>query len=1097
MINLKQNGYILQERHMNKKLMGVCFALFIIINPLKAMKMYSSGTVKDGDPKLISLDISGVNELYLIVKDGGDGIGSDHAVWGEPVLETKSGDKVSLSTLKPFISVVGWGKVGVNKYENEASLKIGRRQYDRGFYTHAESVLAFKLEGNYNKFTSEVGLQAGKPGSVEFIVLDRPLPNKSELPSFTALELAIKDLINLFGNKYPNGQKYLDQLSSLKKQPDSVTKSFSLINLQREALLSNPLITQCDKILAVKRQLGNKARKTLHPATPSMNTYTLEQVNSKSSNDEIVTISNLAKTPKVERLFKSPKGGVIAEIELHYDADKIMYSAGGSEGMWHLHEVSVDGKYLGQLTPKGVEYNSFDSTYLPTGDIVYNSTAPMQGLPCESGRIRLSNTYLLEPKTKKIRRLTFDQEANWFPSVLDDGRVMFLRWEYSDTAHYFTRILMTMNPDGTMQRSRYGSNSYWPNAINCPIQIPGAPTQFIGVISGLHVGRSGRLCLFDTSKGRHEAEGAVQMLPGYGKPVLPIIQDHLYGNHYPKFLNPIPLGTSPKDGAGNYFLVSGKMSKSGLWGLYLIDRFDNIVKIVEEEGYAFNEPLLFKKRVRPPVIPSRIDLTKTTAQVFISNIYEGPGLKDIPKGTVKKIRVFTYHYSYYHSGSHEALGAEASWDVKRILGEVPVYQDGSAMFEIPANMPIVLQPIDKNGAALQLMRSWLVGMPGEVVSCVGCHEDQNNAVANNRMVEAFQHSVSKIEPWHGPARNFSFLREVQPVLNKKCISCHNPKTKRKTLAGTTIPDFATLKLQKLVYDDMYSKRGDADGGPFSVSYNNLNPYTRRPGPESDYRLLNPMEYHAGTSPLVQILQRGHHGVKLTKEEWEKINAWIDMNVPFWGSWTDAHENWANVMHMKWSGSGSNHAEQLKNIEKYRNLRTKYQKIYSTSTLDFEGDRYPLPLAVKKLAKIKTVKPKENNKKIRRPKLPGWPMKSVASTKRQVIEVPGGTIAMRLIPAGQFIMGDEKVVNAVPCKVTIKKSFWMAEKEVMNKLYREFSKDHYSGFIDMHGKDQTTPGFDAGKPEQSVIRVSWKEAVAFAHWLSKKTGKKFRLPTEAE
>ena len=74
---------------------------------------------------------------------------------------------------------------------------------------------------------------------------------------------------------------------------------------------------------------------------------------------------------------------------------------------------------------------------------------------------------------------------------------------------------------------------------------------------------------------------------------------------------------------------------------------------------------------------------------------------------------------------NESVGQESSWDIKRILGTVPVEDDGSFWFQAPSNTPISIQPFDKDGQALALMRSWIVGMPGESISCNGCHEDLN------------------------------------------------------------------------------------------------------------------------------------------------------------------------------------------------------------------------------------------------------------------------------------------------------------------------------------------------------------------------------------
>ena len=77
------------------------------------------------------------------------------------------------------------------------------------------------------------------------------------------------------------------------------------------------------------------------------------------------------------------------------------------------------------------------------------------------------------------------------------------------------------------------------------------------------------------------------------------------------------------------------------------------------------------------------------------------------------------------------------------------------------------------------MRSWFVGVPGEVISCTGCHENQNEAPP------AYGSAASRKRPqtptpWYGPRRNYAFQREVQPVLDRKCIGCHNASSKAKT-----------------------------------------------------------------------------------------------------------------------------------------------------------------------------------------------------------------------------------------------------------------------------------------------------------------------------
>ena len=187
---------------------------------------------------------------------------------------------------------------------------------------------------------------------------------------------------------------------------------------------------------------------------------------------------------------------------------------------------------------------------------------------------------------------------------------------------------------------------------------------------------------------------------------------------------------------------------------------------------ALLEPIPLIKRPVPPVISDKIDLDSRQATVFLTDIHAGDGLKDVPRGTVKRLRIGTYYFSTSGTGGLlGSIGMDGPWDVKRVLGEVPVEEDGSALFTIPANTPMFVQPLDDEGKALQLMRSWFVAMPGETISCVGCHEDQNSVVMGKQTLASLRRP-SPISPRRKKVRGFSFPHEVQPVLDKYCIGCH-------------------------------------------------------------------------------------------------------------------------------------------------------------------------------------------------------------------------------------------------------------------------------------------------------------------------------------
>ena len=139
------------------------------------------------------------------------------------------------------------------------------------------------------------------------------------------------------------------------------------------------------------------------------------------------------------------------------------------------------------------------------------STAPLQGVPCNTGVI-VGMMYKMNADGRNIRQLAFEQDHTYNPTVTPDGRILYLRWDYTDTPHVWNRILFTMNPDGSNQTEFYGSNSYWPNSLFHARQVPDHPTKFVGIVTGHHVGRAGEMILFDRAKGRRETDGVVQRI---------------------------------------------------------------------------------------------------------------------------------------------------------------------------------------------------------------------------------------------------------------------------------------------------------------------------------------------------------------------------------------------------------------------------------------------------------------------------------------------------------------------------------------------------------------------------------------------------------
>ncbi len=921
---------------------------------------------------------------------------------------------------------------------------------------------------------------------------------------------------------------------------DGRAEAVALVQGFRRALLANPRLA-CDQILCVRRRLENPVWPA--PTKPGgsdypyskralsrklgllgLNAHNHMDLNRTGFTNDIAVISGLQGTPTLITIYQPTDTSIVHDLDLDFDASRILFTSyRGTNNLLGVYEVRIEDirSRLGTIgTTRNQEPGTknqepiptlvspahhqdvqwWDACYLPNKDqIILLGTGAYQFLPCEDGNFPMCVLYRMDRRTGETIQLTFEQDSDYTPTILNDGRVCYTRWEYSDLQHYFSRELMTMNPDGVGQLALYGSGSYFPTFFCGTRAIPGDPHKLV-MMAGGHHGRAehGRMLLLDPTLARKypvvydppdrewgpplhtfrlpaqtlpaARTGFVHEFPGRGQPVEGDVCDLQVDNQFargkPYFAHPWPLG-------GAYFLASAKTSEDGRFGIYLVDTFDNMVLIAEADDGALFEPILLAPRTRPPVIPDRRVRGAKNCTVHIADIHEGPGLAGVPRGTVRKLRVFAYHFCYHRTGGHVSMGldkAEAGWDVKRVLGTVDVESDGSVCFEMPANTPVSFQPLDADGAAVQLMRSWTVGMPGERVSCTGCHEDNRTSVATGRRL-ADRKPIQKIVPPDADGtRPWGFATELHPHLVASCTSCHK--------------NFDTPE----------------------TAYRKLHPFIRRGGAESELAILTPLEFHASTSPLVQMLKKGHHGARLSETGWRQLYTWIDLNAPFRGKWgPQAFKTDSYLLGC------------TNQVARRKALNQEYAGIDDDPEGEF--DRYAALVASRgplakiepcRLGTIGATKPRTKNQE------PGtnlkWPLTRLDAAKAQlgaiherapvttrtIILNAGTHMTFRRVPAGMYVMGSTNgCPDEVPRVVTIERPFWLSEMEVNNEQYHAFDPAHDSRSQDQYGFDQVMPGHVGNHRRQPVVRVSRDEATAFCAWLSKTCGVKASLPTEEQ
>ncbi|MFZ5832176.1 MAG: SUMF1/EgtB/PvdO family nonheme iron enzyme [Planctomycetota bacterium] len=931
------------------------------------------------------------------------------------------------------------------------------------------------------------------PQNDKYVPPTAPDPVEKMRHELKTLPPAVRDLAATFGDRYPKSESYLERAEALSRRLEQSTAPgepnpaaldklrADLDQLRADALLSNPLL-DLKGLLLVKRKPNwrlDKSGKPFFGSSPGneIGMPSNHECNSSVPRDvwdnEIAVLSPVRPDGKLSTLYRPSDSGFVGEIDLSFDGQRMLFTKSDADN-WKVFEIGADGSGLRQVSQTPTDVDMMDPCYLPNGQVMVACTACMQSVPCWHGLRYVATLYVMNADGSGVRQLCFDQDHNHHPTVIDNGQVIYTRWEYTGMSHIWVRNLMVMNPDGTSQRAIYGSNSYFPNSLYFTRQLPGQPGKFVSILTGYHgPQRMGHLVVLDTNRSAFEDEGVVQRISGLGQKVERKVFDHLTVNDWPKFLHPYPL-------SDKYYLVAGWLMPDRPWGIYLADAFDNLVLVREEPGYALLEPVPLKPQTKPPVIPEQYDPKQKDAVIYLHDVYRGPGLAGVPRGAVKGLRVYAYEFGYPGLAGPSRIGLGGPWEVARVIGTTKVEEDGSAMFRVPAKTALAVQALDSEGAALQGMRTWFAAQPGEQLSCVGCHERPADAATVGRSI-ASNYAPRELTPWHGPPRGFDFAREVQPVLDKYCVSCHDGATEKPDLRREElVKDYRGVLAVGLSYTRLHPKIMEDTQGymRFTPAYEALVHYIRRTNVEDDVSLLPAGHYHPHTSELVQMLRKGHQGVELDAESWDRLLTWIDLNAPCHGTWNEVYPV-PDCMHER---------------------RMELRRMYDGA----EGDPEQDPRIAADLGDPVPPKPLPAAERVT---IVGWPIPAAEAARRQravepwekTLDVDGVPLRLVRIPAGDFVLGDaDGERDEQPMRhVRVERPFWMAACEITNEQYAHFDPTHSSHFFNKRHAWSDDQGLPLDGPKQPVVRVSWNEAMAFCRWLSSQTGLKVSLPSEAQ
>ena len=576
--------------------------------------------------------------------------------------------------------------------------------------------------------------------------------------------------------------------------------------------------------------------------------------------------------------------GAFLSPELSYDGKTILFAytqarayekyrgkeayEWGPEVSYHIFKVNADGSGLVQLTDG--DSDDFDPCFLPNGRIVFITERRGGYLRC--GRhCPVYTMYSMEPDGSDIICISFHETHEWHPSVDNDGMLVYTRWDYVDRDTNIAHHIWTSFPDGRDPRSFHGNyplrreNRPW---MEMSIRaIPGSH-RYVAATGSHHGNAFGSLIMIDP---RLEDDRAMSQLTRL-TPDTPFPEAEAKPiRNYMRYGTPWPFSED------DYLCVYDADARNR--GIYWIDRFGNRELLYRDPSISALSPIPLRPRRKPPVIPTKTvqtarDIEKAGGRVpqetiTIVNVYNSDFAW--PEGSkVAALRIIQALPKTTPPPNQPRIGVANQTNARTVLGTVPVEPDGSAYFEAPVGKAIYFQALDERGMAIQSMRSATYVHPGEQMTCLGCHEQKHRASKQTTARPlALLRPPSKMQSDVDGSNPFNYVRLVQPVLDRNCVSCHRSEK---------APDLTGFVEGKNGWTRSYNNLAEKYGFYFHVSNGSINT-----GVHGGSRTIAGA-FGARVSGLLEFMDEQHYGVKLSEEDFHRLTLWLDCNSEFYGSY---------------------------------------------------------------------------------------------------------------------------------------------------------------------------------------------------------------------
>jgi len=539
------------------------------------------------------------------------------------------------------------------------------------------------------------------------------------------------------------------------------------------------------------------------------------------------------KTEKATVLF-ADEGGAVRDPCVSYDGKTILFSYRPADSEYYsLCEIDVDGNNFKKL-PCGGKWNDYESTYLPNGDIVFVSDRCKRMVPCYASNVGILHRYFKDENVVRAISTNMDQDNT--PWVAQDGKIVYMRWDYIHRSHVWFHHLWKKNPDGSNDIAYFG-NEIPDHLFIDPKPIPNT-NDMVFTFGPYHscTNHSGYIARLNSPKNPSDAESV----------------EFITGDLPSAFFTPYPIDDNYTIATNIYDLLV--FDRQG----HIIDNFNIPAEILtgtdNKTRLQMTEPRIIKKRNLDPIVPDIADYDEQEATIVVMDTSIGRNMKNVKHGDIKKLMIVEIlPFPAHTTGGMEPFTLTGEYNLERILGTVNVEDDSSANFKVPAGRALSFIALDKDGKCVKRMQSSIDFIEGTTISCIGCHENRDMAPPQNQnTLKALQRPTENITPFTDAKTMTDYPRDIQPIWDAHCISCHNPDDYKASLdlrgdfGPMFIRSYYNLRVRRIITDG-YNHAG------------NMHPYS----------------FGSGGSPLMTKLEGNHHNVKLSEQELKAVMTWLD------------------------------------------------------------------------------------------------------------------------------------------------------------------------------------------------------------------------------